>query len=48
MITIPDIIIADLDFPVATSLRPAFDAIWNAYGYERSPSYRANGEWKPI
>jgi hypothetical protein len=27
-------------------LKPAFDSIWNAFGYPRSPSYENNGKRK--
>lgn len=31
---------------VANHMRPAFDAVWNACGYPRSPNYDENGQWR--
>lgn len=28
-------------------LKPAFDAVWNAFGYGKSGNYNENGEWEP-
>jgi hypothetical protein len=28
------------------ALKPIFDAVWNAAGYEASPSYKPNGRWR--
>ncbi len=47
IILIPEIIIEDFDFEPTKLLRPVFDSIWNACGYERSLSYTQEGEWKP-
>jgi hypothetical protein len=30
------------------ALKPMLDAIWNAAGYERSPSYESDGHWSEI
>jgi hypothetical protein len=32
--------------PCGKLLRQAFDALWQASGFERSPSYDLNGDWK--
>lgn len=32
---------------VATLLRPAIDALWNASGWERSPNFNSRGDWSP-
>jgi hypothetical protein len=42
---LPDIIVEDYDTPATTLLRPAFDALWQASGFERSRSYDAEGAW---
>lgn len=31
---------------LAVTMRPAFDAVWNAGDFERSPNYGTDGEWK--
>jgi hypothetical protein len=36
------------DVPGAKLLRQAFDAPWQASGFERSPSYDLNGDWKKL
>ena len=46
-LVIPDIVIDDLDCNVSRTLRPAFDMIWNACGYERSFNYNEDGDWEP-
>ena len=42
---IPEIMIEDYDCDPAEVLKPAFDAVWNAAGWERSMNYNKNGEW---
>ena len=41
---LPDIIVEGYGVPAAKILRPAFDALWQASGFERSPSY--DKEWR--
>lgn len=36
-----------LDFNTASFLRPSFDQVWNACGYDRSVNYDENGNWIP-
>jgi Putative DNA-binding domain len=43
---LPDIVVESYDVPAGRLLRPAFDALWQASGFERSPSYDTNGDWK--
>lgn len=31
---------------VARSLRPAFNFLWRAFGFQGSPYYNASGEWR--
>jgi len=50
ILLLPDILVEEYesinDFDaVAKTLRPAFDALWNASGYERSLSYDEEGNW---
>ena len=36
-----------VDFDAAPFLRPSFDQIWNACGYDRSRNYDDKGNWRP-
>ena len=45
---LPDIIVEAYDVPAARLLRPAFDALWQASGFARSPSYDKEGDWKKL
>lgn len=40
-----DILIENTEEKSSISLKPLFDSIWNAFGYEKSKSYDANGNW---
>lgn len=42
---IPEIQVEQGDIPSEYILKPAFDSIWNACGYERSFNYDNNGKW---
>lgn len=51
-LNLPDILIEDRAplsnlNEVAKILRPAFDAVWNACGFERSYNYDNDGNWNP-
>ena len=35
----------DRDAPVHEVLRPAFDMVWNAFGFIGSRNYDAEGNW---
>lgn len=41
---VPEVVLESFDSNVATTLKPAFDTIWNAAGEEGSPYYK-NSEW---
>jgi len=43
---LPEIQVEDADTPAERILRPAFDSIWNACGYEQSMNYDENGTWQ--
>jgi len=43
---IPEIKLENYEQPADRILKPAFDAIWNACGYERSRNYDEQGNWK--
>ena len=42
---LPDLIIEDLNTPAEEILRPAFDALWQAGGWERCHRYNKDGKW---
>ena len=44
---LPDRLAESLDFDAASFLRPCFDQIWNACGYDRSLNYDEKGNWNP-
>lgn len=46
---VPEILFEEYEgdpLQVANRMRPAFDAVWNACGYPRSPNYDENGQWR--
>jgi len=43
---LPDAVVEDLSLDAGTVLRPLFDLIWNAAGWERSLNYDENGRWR--
>jgi hypothetical protein len=45
IIEIPEFIIEDLKVDLPTFFRPLFDFVWNAFGYQRSNNYNAEGKW---
>ena len=45
VLIVPDIIVEDYDVDPASILRSAFDAIWQAAGWERSFNYNKDGKW---
>jgi hypothetical protein len=47
ILDLPDILVEDMDERPEKILRPLFDMIWNACGYERSFNYDEEGNWKP-
>ena len=42
---LPEIVLESYATDVQRVLRPAFDVLWNASGYDGSPSYDAQGNW---
>jgi predicted HTH transcriptional regulator len=44
-IIIPDILLDDYSVKVPNILKPAFDSIWQACGYECSPNYDEQSNW---
>jgi schlafen family protein len=45
VLIVPDIIIEDYNVEPAIILRPAFDAVWQAAGWQRSFNYNKDGKW---
>jgi hypothetical protein len=45
LLLVPDILIEEYEIDVASVLRPAFDAVWRASGWERSMNYDKNDKW---
>ena len=46
VLIVPEVVIEDRDVQPARVLRPAFDRVWNAFGFVRSLNYDDEGEWK--
>ncbi len=44
---LPEALIERFDVSVARTLRPTFDALWQACGFEESMNYDSDGNWKP-
>jgi len=48
-LVVPEILFEDYETDpqaVAGRMRPAFDAVWNACGFARSPNYGLDGLWR--
>lgn len=45
VLQLPDVLIQDDDQDVGKIMRPIFDAMWNAAGWERCMSYNSEGKW---
>ncbi len=46
LLAAPEILVEMPDYNPAAVMRPAFDSVWNAAGWERSLNYDTQGEWK--
>ena len=44
---LPEVLIEDWSADASVSMRPLFDMVWNAFGYERSFNYDETGKWHP-
>lgn len=42
---LPGVTLSDFDMPIEEAVRPIFDALWNAFGFERSFNYDERGNW---
>ena len=47
-IILPEVIIEDIKGEPSRILKPIFDQIWNAAGFEKSRNYDDEGNWKYI
>ncbi|MFH7325275.1 helix-turn-helix domain-containing protein [Desulfurivibrio sp. C05AmB] len=45
LIQLPEIIIETYDTEAQTILRPLFDMVWNAWGYDKCYNYNEEGNW---
>jgi hypothetical protein len=43
---VPEVKIEGYDTDIPKAIRPAFDRVWNAAGWPRSPNYDEEGNWK--
>lgn len=46
MVLLPEIYIESFEIDVPTALRPAFNMLWNAFGFLQCDMYDAGGRWK--
>lgn len=42
---VPEILVEDFEQDVGVLMRPAFDAVWQAAGFQGSPNYDGQGRW---
>ncbi len=47
ILPLPEIVVEDYSLDPGTLLQPAFDALWQACGIEKSMNYDDNGNWRP-
>jgi hypothetical protein len=47
ILKLPDVLIPELPADAASLLRPTFDAVWQAAGFERCLDYDEKGAWSP-
>jgi hypothetical protein len=46
LLVLPDVLVEDYAQPLATILRPIFDAVWQSAGWPGSPNYTRDGRWE--
>jgi len=44
---VPEVILEDFEQDAGSTMKPAFDAVWQATGWPRSPNYDGTGNWAP-
>lgn len=47
VLILPEVQVDNFACDVAMTLRPIFDAVWNAAGWDRCHNYDASGQWNP-
>jgi len=47
VLVLPDVLVESFADEVPTIMKPVFDAMWNAAGWEYSFSYTKDGKWEP-
>jgi len=45
ILLLPEVLVDEFSAETPQVLRPAFDALWQACGFERSQNYDASGNW---
>ena len=46
VLTLPEVLVEDREGDPYRVLRPAFDMVWNAFGYSHSMNYDSHGNWR--
>lgn len=46
-LTFPEVTVPNFSDPPSKVLRPLFDILWNATGFNQSPNFDQNGKWTP-
>ena len=47
VLSLPEILMDSYDVAAEKILKPFFDCVWNACGFERSLNYDGSGNWRP-
>lgn len=47
VLMLPPVMVESFHAEPAAVLKPVFDMVWNAYGFEGSANYTKEGDWKP-
>ncbi len=47
VLCLPETMVDSYDVPAEKILKPFFDSVWNACGFDRSLNYDGNGNWRP-
>ncbi|MBL8203463.1 MAG: ATP-binding protein [Blastocatellia bacterium] len=47
ILVVSEVLLEKFEADIDSTMRPLFDAVWNATGWSRSMSYDQNGKWSP-
>ncbi len=47
VLSLPEVLVDSYDVSAEKVLKPFFDFVWNACGFERSLNYDGSGNWRP-